>query len=159
MASLSIRIEGAKRVKDYLQNVQTRIRTINHKPFAQALKTEARKNLEDTRKGWPNPRNKQHLDFTALTRRLKSGTTVLLTASARGKDGFNYAETQEAGGKARKAPRGKLMRFMTPSGGWVAVKRVGPIPAKHYMEKTALWAADAYPAYIEQKVGEALERG
>lgn len=140
--------------------------------FAQYLKQEAEKNLEATNKGWPNP-DSTGIHFTARTRKLADGADILMYAVGIGSDETNYAGVQESGyplprsshtmkilARTGKMPKVmKPMRFRTPEGGWVSTYLVErPIPAKKYMERTAEWAAEAFPRYIELKIEDALRR-
>jgi len=174
MSNISLRITGIEAVRKRFKKLGSRMSVIDHRPFARMMEQTARDNLEATRLGWPNERNPKHITFSTRTRKLAKGTAVILFADAIGKDGYNYASIQEYGlpvprfakGYAALLTTGRIrskkalfrpMRFFTPEGRMVSAYMVGPIPAKGFMEKTADFAAEAYPVYIEKMVAEAID--
>lgn len=163
--ALSITVRGTERLRRRIMRLRNGIRNMHNDDFAQQMKLKAREFLNETAKGWPNP-NSTPIQFYARTRKLADGKQIILYAVGRGSDGTLFAAVQEEGytlPRYSKSMRtllrtGKVssdmqpMRFRTPEGRWVSVYETGPIPAKKFMEKTALWAANAYPKFIEQKV-------
>jgi hypothetical protein len=166
---VSITVYGAKEAADYLSKVSNKIQNISNLEFAQYLKQKAEENLQESSKGWPNT-NSTGIHFVARTQKLADGASILMYAVGIGSDGYNYAGVQEVGyplprfsRSVRALMKGRRMnlqpmRFRTPAGKWVSKYEVGPIPAKKYMEKTAEWAAEAYPRYIELKIEDAMRR-
>lgn len=156
--ALNITVVGTYEATRYLQRVFNRIKNISNQEFAEQMKIEAQKNLNNTHQGWPNPESTP-IRFFTRTSKLAKGSQVLMWATASGKDGYNFAAVQETGFDGeRTAKDGKIMRFRTPQGNWVSKAIVGPIPAKEYMQRTAEWAAEAYPQFIELKIEDAIRR-
>lgn len=155
--ALNIRVEGVQKTRDFFRRLGSKLRNIDNREFGERMKTFAKEQLAFTNKGWPNPESSP-IRFIIRRRKLAKGTSLIMSATARGKDGFNYAAVQENGlPVARSSSTGKMMKFRTPSGGWVSKDTVGPIPAKHYMLNTALWAVENYPIFIEKKVRERIK--
>ncbi|MFA5158042.1 MAG: hypothetical protein WC451_02555 [Patescibacteria group bacterium] len=157
--AVRIKLYGLKETRRNFRRLHQKVRNIDNGPFATRMAQYARDRLEETREGWPNFRNLQHITFDVKAKKQANGATVQLEASAIGKGGFDYTQIQEEGyPRSRRSKSGEHMRFMTPRGSWVSKKVVKAIPAKRFMEKTALWAETEYPRYIERKVAEAIQQ-
>ena len=161
-----VRVYGAKRVRQNFKALNSDLKTIDNQPFAARLLEEAYKNLNSTRKNWPNPDTPGHITFGTKVKKLPSGMTVMLTGTSEGKDGTDYLLIQDQGyprmryakpGLDRFGNRNK-MRFMGQNGSWISKTSVKPIPAKGFIMQTGLWASDNYPPYVERKVAEAVAR-